>query len=292
MHFDSVCPWLCLASTQCSTFHSCNPPVLVIFLTEWLTLHCRLSWMTQTSGRSIRSLIARWISVARGQVSSTWSSGRALTTPQMQPARSHSNTLHMHPTWFKLSIGRTQTSLPSKSLGSGNRYFLTHTDHTLRLFMCFEHIFKVLLFYFISQVVMLSYKSRSSSRTLAISRMASSTFTFQAATPHITPCCCSSAVTAMPINPSTWSRTSRSWHSRLGKGVVGGGIGEGRVGGRVGGSEGIGGASTVTSAAFHFSSVSVPNTGKGRSVPRRKNGRPMHQTRREPPTLLGLESPQ
>src|SRR5882672_4807992 len=97
--------------------------------------------MTQMSGRSFGSWIARWIGIARGCIPFTWSSGKALITPQMQPAGNHSNTLHMHLTWFKLSIRRTQTSLPYKSLLSGNRYFLTYTDHTLTLFMHFEHFF-------------------------------------------------------------------------------------------------------------------------------------------------------
>src|SRR5882672_3118879 len=91
------------------------------------------------SGRSIGSLIVRWIGVTRGRVSFTWSSGKALTTPLMQLAGSHPNTLHMHPTWFKLSIGHTQTGLPSKSLWSGDRYLLTYTHHTLIPFLHFEH---------------------------------------------------------------------------------------------------------------------------------------------------------
>src|SRR5882672_7512736 len=104
--------------------------------------------MTQMSGRSIGSLIVRWIGIARGQVSSTWLSGKALTTPLMQPAGSHLNTMHMHPTLCKLSIGHTQTSCPSKSLWSGDSYFITYTDHTLMPFMHSEHFFKVLLFLF------------------------------------------------------------------------------------------------------------------------------------------------
>src|SRR5882672_9308244 len=100
------------------------------------------------SGKSIGSLIARWIGIARGRVSSTWSSGKDLTTPQMLPAGNHPNTLHMQPTWFKLSIRRTQTSLPSKSLWLGDRYFITYTDNTLMCFIHFEHFFKVLLFHF------------------------------------------------------------------------------------------------------------------------------------------------
>src|SRR5882672_3856858 len=95
--------------------------------------------MTQMSGRSIGSLIVRWIGVARGWVSFTWLSGKALTTPLMQLAGSHPNTLHMHPTWFKLSIRCTQTSLPSKSLWSGDRYLLTYTHHTLIPFRYIEH---------------------------------------------------------------------------------------------------------------------------------------------------------
>src|SRR5882672_4325263 len=108
-------------------------------------------------------------------------------------------------------------------------------------FLCalnsFFFFFKVLLFYLTAQVVTPFYKSRSSSRTLTISLMASSTFTCQAAASCIAPCCHSSAIAAVPINPSTHSRTSQSRHGHLGKGVVGGGSGRGRVGGRVGGSE-------------------------------------------------------
>src|SRR5882672_739661 len=61
-----------------------------------------------------------------------------------------------------------------------------------------------------------SFPTRRSS-DLAISLMESSTFTFQAAASRIAPCCCSSAVTAMPINPSTRSRRSRSQCGHLGK---------------------------------------------------------------------------
>src|SRR5882672_3249 len=102
------------------------------------------------SGRSIGSSIARWIGIARGQVSFTWSSGKALTTPLMQSAGSHPNTLHMHLTWFKLSIGHTQTSLPSKSLWSGDRYFLTYTHHTLMHFICLEHFLRYFVLLYIS----------------------------------------------------------------------------------------------------------------------------------------------
>src|SRR5882672_11237706 len=158
--------------------------------------------------------------------------------------------------------------------------------------MCFEHFFKVLLFYFISQIVkVFFYISRSSSSTLAISLMASSTFTCQAAASRIAPCCCSSAVATVPINPSTRSRTSRLQHGRLGKGVVGGGIGGGRVGGRVGGSEGKGGASRVISGAFLFNRVGMPNAGTGRSATKKRGIKvPTHRTWQEPPTLRGLES--
>src|SRR5882672_10801134 len=146
MCFDSVCPWLCLAFTLCSMFYYCNLLVLVISLIGWFTLHRQWSWTTWMSGRSIESLIARWIGIARGRVSFIWSSGKALTTPLMPLAGSRPNTLHMHLTWSKLSIGNTQTSLPSKSLWSGDRYFLTYTHHTLILFLHFTHFFDNLQF--------------------------------------------------------------------------------------------------------------------------------------------------
>src|SRR5882672_2773236 len=127
-----------------------------------------------------------------------------------------------------------------------------------------QFFLEVLLFYFTSQVASLFYTSRSSSSTLAISLMASSTFTCQAATSRIAPCCHSSAVAAVPIRPSTRSRTSRSRRCHLGKGVVGWGIGGEIGGGRVGGSGRRGGASAVISAAFRFNRVGVLKTGTTR----------------------------
>src|SRR5882672_7364135 len=126
--------------------------------------------------------------------------------------------------------------------------------------MHFEHFLGTCVLLYSQIIKVFFYNSRSSSSTLAISLMASSTFTCQAAASRIAPCCRSSAVSAVPINPSTRSKTSRSQHGHLGKGVVGGRSGRGRVGGRVGGSEGEGGAARATLGAFLFNRIGVPNT--------------------------------
>src|SRR5467141_1287674 len=102
-------------------FHYCNLLALAISLIGSLTHHRRSIWTTQTSGRSFESLIARWIGVAKGQVSSTWSSGKVLTTLPMQPPGNHLNTSRTRQTWFRLSIGRIQTSHRPKSLEKGGQ---------------------------------------------------------------------------------------------------------------------------------------------------------------------------
>src|SRR5882672_4695255 len=117
MHFDLVCPWLCLASTWCSTCHYYNLLAPVTSLLGWLTLHHRLNWTTQTNGKSIGSLIASWIGVARGQVSSIWSSGKDLTTLPTQPAGNHLNTWRTRLTWSRHSTGNILISPRSKSSG-------------------------------------------------------------------------------------------------------------------------------------------------------------------------------
>src|SRR5882672_3913516 len=131
MRFSSVCPWLYLASAQCSTCHYCNLLAPVLSLIGWLTLHCRSSWMTQMSGRSIGSLIARWIGIARGWVSSTWSSGKVLTTPPTQPAGNHWNTLQTQLTWSKHFTRHIQISPHPKSSGGGDHHLTSLLNITL-----------------------------------------------------------------------------------------------------------------------------------------------------------------
>src|SRR5882724_6199571 len=62
------------------------------------------SWMTQTSGKSVRSLTAGMITIARGQDCFTLSNGKGLTTPPMPLVGNCLSTLPTHLTWSRHSI--------------------------------------------------------------------------------------------------------------------------------------------------------------------------------------------
>src|SRR5882672_4640138 len=166
-------------------FHYCNLLALAISLIGSLTRHRRSSWTTQTSGRSFESLIARLIGVAKGQVSSTWSSGKVLTTLPMQPAGNHLNTSRTRQTWSRLSIGRIRTSHQPKCLGRGPGIILLLQVKPL---INYEHFLEAVYFHFLQKPVD-HYNSSSSCSHHTSSLITLSTSCSQLATSCIAACC-------------------------------------------------------------------------------------------------------
>src|SRR5882724_7997690 len=99
--------------------HCCNPLAPVRSSTEPGTHHHQSSWMTPTSGKSIGSLTAGLIAVARGQDCFTWLSGKASTTPPMPQVGNCLNTLKMHLMLSRHSIRPIQTSWLLESMRRG-----------------------------------------------------------------------------------------------------------------------------------------------------------------------------
>ena len=223
MHSDYVCPLLSHASTLCSTFLCCSPLALVGSPTDLSTRHHRSCWTTQISGKSIGSWTASWMATAKGKDLSTSLNGKASTIHLTRQAGNWLQMWRMLRNWLRHSTWLILTSLLLKSLlwrEGDTRFYHLCISYT-EIVVVFEHFSRIFLLY---SYFVLCYKFQFSSKTLSISRMASSTFTCQAAASRIATCCLSTAVVATPIRLSTRSRTPRSRGGHLGIGVVGGGV--------------------------------------------------------------------